>query len=57
MPQNSQENICVSLDNVVGLRSVTLFKKSLWHSCFFCNVGEVFNSKFFVEYWEAVVPN
>ena len=29
--QNSQENTCAS---VADLRSATLFKKKLWHSCF-----------------------
>ena len=46
--QNLQENTCaiVFLNKVVGLKSVTLLKKGLWHRCFSCEFCEISENAF-----------
>ena len=47
--QNSQENTCARdsfFNKVVGLRPVTLLKKSLWHSCFPVNFAKFLRTLF-----------
>ena len=53
--QNSQKNTCARVSFLTklqgsGLRTATLLKKRIWHTCFSMNFAKILRASFFIEH-------